>query len=182
MRSAVPAVVTCNRPASTTGGHDMSTVSSADGTVIDYDRYGDGPAVIFLGGAATYRAIDQATTQTAKHLAAEGFTGVDDDRRGRGRSGDTPPWGLSFTAHLAVLRALLADGNNEEVMRYNLTSVIGLPAEVVDGMARSCARVTRASPACPRPPTRSPPPCPTPAAAPCQGRATGRPPRRSRRC
>jgi hypothetical protein len=112
----------------------MSTVTSADGTVIDYDRYGDGPAVIFLGGAATYRAIDQATTQTAKHLAAEGFTGVDDDRRGRGRSGDTPPWGLSFTAHLAVL---LADGNNEEAMRYNLTSVIGLPAEVVDGMARA---------------------------------------------
>jgi hypothetical protein len=24
------------------GRHDMSTVTSADGTVIDYDRYGDG--------------------------------------------------------------------------------------------------------------------------------------------
>ena len=32
----------------------MSTVTSPDGTVIDYDRYGDGPAVIFIGGAATY--------------------------------------------------------------------------------------------------------------------------------
>src|SRR6266498_5492099 len=73
----------------------MSTVTSADGTVIDYDRYGDGPAVIFIGGAATYRAIDQATTQTAKRLAAEGFTTVDYDRRGRGRSGDTPPWALA---------------------------------------------------------------------------------------
>jgi pimeloyl-ACP methyl ester carboxylesterase len=169
----------------------MSTVTSADGTVIDYDRYGDGPAVIFIGGAASYRAIDQATTQTARRLAAEGFTAVDYDRRGRGRSGDTQPWALarevedvaalltavggaaalctnssgadialaaasagagvtalvlyeppffagrSFTDYLAVLRSLLADGNNEEAMRYNLTSVIGLPAEAVDGMAQA---------------------------------------------
>ncbi len=169
----------------------MSTVTSADGTVIDYDRYGDGPAVIFVGGAATYRAIDQATTQTARRLAPEGFTTVDYDRRGRGRSGDTQPWALerevedvaklitavggaaalctnssgadialaaasagagvtalalyeppffagrSFTAHLTALRSLLAGGNNHEAMRYNLTSVIGLPAEVADEMARA---------------------------------------------
>jgi pimeloyl-ACP methyl ester carboxylesterase len=169
----------------------MSTVTSPDGTVIDYDRYGDGPAVIFIGGAATYRAINAATIQTAGRLAAEGFTCVDYDRRGRGRSGDTQPWALdrevedlaalitaaggaaalysnssgadialagasasvgvtalalyeppffaghSFTAHLAALRSLLADGNNDEAMRYNLTAVIGLPAEAVDQMARA---------------------------------------------
>ena len=169
----------------------MSTATSADGTVIDYDRYGDGPAVIFIGGAASYRAIDAATTQTAKRLAGEGFTGVDYDRRGRGRSGDTQPWALArevedvaalltavggatalctnssgadialaaasagtgvtalilyeppffaghrFTEHLAALSSLLAAGNNEEAMRYNLTSVIGLPAEVVDQMAQA---------------------------------------------
>jgi pimeloyl-ACP methyl ester carboxylesterase len=169
----------------------MSTVTSADGTVIDYDRYGGGPAVIFIGGAATYRAIDAATTETAQRLAAEGFTGVDYDRRGRGRSGDTQPWALarevedvaalitavggaaalctnssgadialaaagadvgvtalalyeppffaghSFTTHLAALGSLLADGRNDEAMRYNLTSVIGLPAEMVDGMAQA---------------------------------------------
>src|SRR6266511_4359079 len=162
----------------------MSTVTSPDGTVIDYDRYGDGPTVIFIGGAAAYRAIDEATTQTARRLAAEGFTTVDYDRRGRGRSGDTQPWaldrevedvaalikpvggaaalctnssgadvalaaasagvgvtalvlyeppffaGVDFTAHLA-------DGNNDEAMRYNLTSVIGLPAGVVDELARA---------------------------------------------
>ena len=73
----------------------MSTATSADGTVIDYDRYGDGPAVIFIGGAASYRAIDAATTQTAKRLAGDGFTGVDYDRRGRGRFGDTQPWALA---------------------------------------------------------------------------------------
>jgi pimeloyl-ACP methyl ester carboxylesterase len=59
-----------------------------------YDRYGEGPAVIFIGGVASYRAIDAASTQTARRLAAEGFTTVDYDRRGRGRSGDTQPWAL----------------------------------------------------------------------------------------
>ncbi|WP_424528747.1 alpha/beta fold hydrolase [Sphaerisporangium viridialbum] len=69
-------------------------MTSLDGTVIDYDRYGDGPAVIFIGGATQYRAIDQSTRQVAQRLAAEGFTAIDYDRRGRGRSGDTAPWAL----------------------------------------------------------------------------------------
>jgi pimeloyl-ACP methyl ester carboxylesterase len=36
-----------------------------------------------------------------------------------------------------VLGSLLADGKTDEAMRYNLTSVVGLPAEVVDGMAQA---------------------------------------------
>ena len=72
----------------------MSTVKSADGTTIDYDAYGSGPAVILIGGASQHRAIDLRTTEIAKQLAGEGFTAVDYDRRGRGRSGDTPPWSL----------------------------------------------------------------------------------------
>src|SRR6266536_5431357 len=66
-----------------------------DSVTAAVDRYGEGPAVIFIGGAASYRAIDEATTQTARRLAAEGFTTVDYDRRGRGRSGDTQPWALA---------------------------------------------------------------------------------------
>ncbi|GII64150.1 alpha/beta hydrolase [Sphaerisporangium krabiense] len=169
----------------------MSTVTSQDGTVIDYDLYGDGPAVIFIGGATQYRAIDLGTRQTARLLADEGFTAVDYDRRGRGRSGDTSPWaldrevedlaalikaaggaatlyssssgatvalaaadaGIGVTAlalyeppffagadlseHLTALRSLLADGRNDEAMRYNMTTVIGVPSEVVTGMANS---------------------------------------------
>jgi pimeloyl-ACP methyl ester carboxylesterase len=72
----------------------MSTVTSPDGTVIDYDRYGDGPAVIIIGGATAYRAIDEGTTQTARRLAAERYTAIDYERHGRGRSGDTPPSAL----------------------------------------------------------------------------------------
>ena len=72
----------------------MSTVTSADGTIIGYDAYGNGPTVILIGGASQHRAIDQRTTEIAKQLAAEGFTAVDYDRRGRDKSGDTPPWSL----------------------------------------------------------------------------------------
>jgi hypothetical protein len=45
--------------------------------------------------------------------------------------------GRNLTAHLAALRSLLADGNNDQAMRYNLTSVIGLPGSAVDEMARA---------------------------------------------
>lgn len=72
----------------------MSTVISADGTVIDFDVYGDGAAVVFIGGAAAYRAVDPGTTAAARLIASGGFTAVDYDRRGRGRSGDTLPWSL----------------------------------------------------------------------------------------
>jgi hypothetical protein len=58
----------------------MSTVTSADGTIIDYDAYGEGSTVIFVGGASQHRAIDQRTTEIAKQLAAKGFTAVDYDR------------------------------------------------------------------------------------------------------
>jgi hypothetical protein len=46
----------------------MSTVTSADGTTIDYDAYGSGPAVILIGGASQHRAIDPRTTEIAQHL------------------------------------------------------------------------------------------------------------------
>ena len=72
----------------------MSTVTSADGTTIDYDAHGSGPAVILIGGASQYRAIDPRTTEIAKRLAGDGFAAVDYDRRGRGRSSDTRPWSL----------------------------------------------------------------------------------------
>lgn len=49
-----------------------------------------------------------------------------------------PPFfaGMSLAAHLAELRSLLADGKNDEAMRYNLISVIGLPVGAVEEMAR----------------------------------------------
>src|SRR4051794_22264207 len=71
----------------------MSTVTSADGTTLGFDRRGDGPAVILVGGAFQYRAFDPRTGQLADLLAGR-HTVVHYDRRGRGESGDTPPYAV----------------------------------------------------------------------------------------
>lgn len=67
------------------------TATSADGTTIAYQAYGEGPAVVIVGGA-TNRKEDWA--ELAEALARDGFTGVTYDRRGRGDSGDTRPYAV----------------------------------------------------------------------------------------
>ncbi len=69
----------------------MNTVTSTDGTKIAYDAQGEGPAVILVDGAMSLR---QSKAQLAELLAAS-FTVVNYDRRGRGDSGDTRPYGVA---------------------------------------------------------------------------------------
>src|SRR5690242_5615718 len=66
----------------------MDTVASADGTMIAFDRYGEGAPVIMIVGAFNTRAQTEAL---ARALAPR-FTAVNYDRRGRGDSGDTAPY------------------------------------------------------------------------------------------
>ncbi len=65
-----------------------STVVSRDGTKIAVDRYGSGPSIVLVGGAFTDR---RALAPLAQALAPY-FTVLAYDRRGRGGSGDTPPY------------------------------------------------------------------------------------------
>jgi pimeloyl-ACP methyl ester carboxylesterase len=67
------------------------TTTSADGTTIAYQAYGEGPALVFVGGA-TQRKEDW--TELAEAMAAAGFRAVTYDRRGRGESGDTTPYAV----------------------------------------------------------------------------------------
>jgi pimeloyl-ACP methyl ester carboxylesterase len=69
----------------------LNTVTSADGTAIAYDLRGQGPAVIVVDGAMSLR---QSKAQLAELLAAS-FTVLSYDRRGRGDSGDTRPYGVA---------------------------------------------------------------------------------------
>jgi pimeloyl-ACP methyl ester carboxylesterase len=69
----------------------MNTVTSIDGTMIAYDRLGEGPAVILVDGALCARGSKQ---ELAK-LLADGCTVYTYDRRGRGDSGDTRPYGVA---------------------------------------------------------------------------------------
>ncbi len=71
----------------------MQKVISQDGTSIAYDRYGSGPALIFVHGATEHRAVSQTMTKLAELLAPD-FTVYHYDRRGRGDSGDTPPYAI----------------------------------------------------------------------------------------
>ena len=68
----------------------MNTVRSRDGTQIAFDRSGDGPPLVVVGGALSER---QAATSLATSLASS-FTVIAFDRRGRGESGDTPPYAV----------------------------------------------------------------------------------------
>lgn len=75
----------------------MSTVTSKDGTTIGFDRSGEGPALIVVGGAFQHREIvpppeEEASAPPAS--PASRFTVYQYDRRGRGESGDTPPYAV----------------------------------------------------------------------------------------
>jgi pimeloyl-ACP methyl ester carboxylesterase len=67
---------------------DIEKVTSQDGTSIGFERMGQGPAVVLVGGGSTNRFANAAL---AAHLAPE-FTVLNYDRRGRGDSGDTLPY------------------------------------------------------------------------------------------
>jgi len=69
------------------------TVQSSDGTTIAFDRTGEGPAVVLVGGAMHYRALDPSFGQIAERLASRA-TVYTYDRRGRGESTDTPPYAV----------------------------------------------------------------------------------------
>jgi pimeloyl-ACP methyl ester carboxylesterase len=68
----------------------MDSVTSKDGTIINYDRMGQGAPAILVSGASVDR---QANLPLAEALK-EHFTIFNYDRRGRGSSGDTPPYAV----------------------------------------------------------------------------------------
>lgn len=69
----------------------MSIATSADGTIIGYDRRGDGPPVILVSGALGDR---DSHADLADALAPQ-FSVLTYDRRGRGRSGDVQPYAIA---------------------------------------------------------------------------------------
>ena len=70
----------------------MNNVISKDGTKITYDKQGQGPPVILVDGALSFRSFGPMP-ELAKLLSTN-FNAIDYDRRGRGESGDTKPFGV----------------------------------------------------------------------------------------
>ena len=79
-----------------------SFVTSTDGTPIAFDRLGQGPPVVVVSGMFCARP----TTRPLAELLAARFTVVNYDRRGRGESGDRPPYAVD--REVDDLGALLA--------------------------------------------------------------------------
>jgi pimeloyl-ACP methyl ester carboxylesterase len=95
----------------------MSTLTSPDGTTIAYDRTGDGPAVVLVDGAMCYR--DNGPMRPLAALLKEHFTVYAYDRRGRGHSGDTPPYAVE--REIEDLTALIAEAGGD-VHLYGISS------------------------------------------------------------
>jgi pimeloyl-ACP methyl ester carboxylesterase len=101
------------------------TVTSADGTTIAYENVGSGPAVVLVDGALCYREFGPARS-LAKELKGH-FTVYFYDRRGRGESGDTPPYAVG--RELEDLAAVItAAGGDAAVMGQSSGGGLALEA------------------------------------------------------
>ncbi|MFI5805330.1 alpha/beta fold hydrolase [Streptomyces sp. NPDC051561] len=69
----------------------MSKVISRDGTPLAYERSGEGPPLILVGGAFSTGTAEEPLAG----LLVEDFDVVTYDRRGRGASGDTAPYAVA---------------------------------------------------------------------------------------
>ncbi len=101
----------------------MEAVISADGTVIAFDQLGAGRPLIMAVGAFNTRA----TTAPLAAAMQERFTILNYDRRGRGDSGDTPPY--SVEREIEDLDALIAKaGGSAAVFGYSSGANLALQA------------------------------------------------------
>lgn len=106
----------------------MNKVISRDGTPIVYDRSGDGPALIMVLGATATRAAVAHTPPVAPEIdLTTHFSVYVYDRRGRGDSGDTPPYAVE--REIEDLEALIdAAGGSAFVLGHSSGAVLALRA------------------------------------------------------
>ena len=101
----------------------IDTLTSGDGTTIAFERLGDGPPVIVVGGQLADRAL---TRPTAEELAKH-FTVINYDRRGRGDSGDAAPH--TVEREIEDLGALIAEvGGTASVYGHSSGAALALHA------------------------------------------------------
>lgn len=101
----------------------MESVISADGTIIAYDRSGQGPAVVLVA-AASATAADEGPLAAA---LAPDFTVYAYDRRGKGNSGDLAPYAVA--REVEDLAAVIeAAGGSAFVFGHSSGAVLALEA------------------------------------------------------
>ena len=104
---------------------ELGKVASSDGTTIAFERFGDGPALIAVDAAGSYR--DFRPLRAPVERLAEHFTVHLYDRRGRGASGDTPPYAIE--REIDDLAALIAEaGGSASVYAMSSGCLLALHA------------------------------------------------------
>jgi pimeloyl-ACP methyl ester carboxylesterase len=101
----------------------MYCTTSKDGTIIAFDRAGQGPALIMVvGSAATRDAVAGLSTALAPYFTVFAY-----DRRGRGDSGDTAPY--ADQREVEDIEALIDDaGGSAFVFGHSTGAVLALEA------------------------------------------------------
>jgi pimeloyl-ACP methyl ester carboxylesterase len=101
----------------------MNTVRSQDGTSIAYEQSGKGPALIMVVGAFN----DRSTAMPLSKFLEGHFTTINYDRRGRGDSGDTLPYGVE--REVEDLAALIkAAGGSAHLFGFSSGAVLSVKA------------------------------------------------------
>jgi pimeloyl-ACP methyl ester carboxylesterase len=113
----------------------MPQVTSKDGTVIAYDKSGNGPLVIIVNGAFGYR--DYYGDRELASALSQGFTVIIYDRRGRGESTDTQPYAVE--REIEDIEAL-TDAGGGQAFLYGVSSGAALALKAA---ARLSHKVTR---------------------------------------
>jgi pimeloyl-ACP methyl ester carboxylesterase len=96
----------------------MDKVRSSDGTTIAFDRLGAGAPVVLVSGASTTRGVH---AQLAELLAPD-FTVLNYDRRGRGDSGDSPPYAVE--REVEDLDAVIAEAGGAAAVFGNSSGAV----------------------------------------------------------
>ena len=68
----------------------MQSTTSTDGTIIGFDKLGDGPPIVLICAGP----VDRNSNAELAQLLAADCTVYNYDRRGRGQSGDTKPYSI----------------------------------------------------------------------------------------
>jgi pimeloyl-ACP methyl ester carboxylesterase len=106
----------------------FETVASADGTPIAFERAGEGPPVILIGGAFN----DRSTVAGLADVLAPHVTAVTYDRRGRGDSGDGA--GYAVAREIEDLAAVIGRvGGQAGVFGHSSGAVLALEAAARHG-------------------------------------------------
>jgi pimeloyl-ACP methyl ester carboxylesterase len=106
----------------------MNRVTSKDGTSIAYERQGSGPAVILVTGGLD----DGSENAPLAAELAEHFSVYNYNRRGRGDSGDTPPYAVE--REIEDIEALVAEAGGSAHL-YGVSTGGALALEAAQDVA-----------------------------------------------